>query len=140
MNATQLRMALTQRGFSVTDAEAQAVHAKIDCDSILAKHRARITYVLWDKRSPINGVPAEKILADPNYNMCQPDGEIALVYKDGVLTMIQPHRFAEGGHRPLTATDFDPTNPDAHATRYFDKSAQEWADAEIIETAIGLLP
>lgn len=58
-----------------------------------------LTYEVWDKRSPINGVAAEKFIAR---NDVDPRGEIYLIKENGNILFFQPHAPFEPGFVLMT--------------------------------------
>lgn len=55
--------------------------------ALYAQHQDRVQWAVWDKETPINDVPAAKVLARADYN----GGEIYLIWIDSHLTYLQPH-------------------------------------------------
>jgi hypothetical protein len=121
------RMGITSIGLKRID----EVLTQVDHEAIVQKHRERFTYEVWDKKTPINGVPAEVILSRDDV---QEDGEIYLLYKDGVLTHIQPHVPHEVGFKKM-----DKDTVHEHAKRHAEHYAQHHADEEIIEECLKTL-
>jgi hypothetical protein len=108
-------------GASVTLADVDAALTKRDIAARVAQRKAqRYRVEIWDKKSPINGVPAEQILA--SRADIPEGGEVYLVYVDGKLTYFQPHPPGEGGLRPMTRDE---------ALQIADAQITEMATAEV---------
>jgi hypothetical protein len=124
--------ALAQMGItSIGLKRIEEALAQVDHEQIKKKHRERFTYEVWDKKTPINGVPAEVILAREDVHE---DGEIYLLYKDGVLTHIQPHAPHEIGFKKM-----DQDTVHEHANRHIDHYTHHHAKEEIIEECLKIL-
>ena len=74
-----------QLGSTKTLADVSAALAKRDINAYKEKHKQRYRIEIWDKKSPINGVPAEKIFA--SRADIPEGGEVYLIYIDGQLQM-----------------------------------------------------
>jgi len=85
----------------------------------VAEARARYTVTLWDKASPINGVPAEQVLQS---HAVPPNGSVYLIYRDGNLLYFQPHAPWVAGLVPMT---------DSEALQYADEQVLQLACAEL---------
>jgi hypothetical protein len=105
----------------------------VDQNAILRKHRARYTSKVWDEKTPINGVPPEKILARHDIPT-DPNRKILLVYVDGKLSRIQPHDPDESGFVALTEADCDESNPESKVSKHLTDLAGRDADQEIVDT------
>lgn len=133
MNTTQLKVALRGSNPNFKSADIDAALAKVDQPSVFAKHRARYISKVWDERSPINGVPAEQVLARQDIPK-DPNRKILLIYVDGRLARIQPHHPDEAGFVAMTESDLDDANPNSVVHRHLDDLAQREADVEILDT------
>lgn len=71
-----------------SDAEIDAALAAVNQDAVYDEQRAAWTTQVWDRTSPINGVPAEHFLARDDVG---PTGDIYLLIRDGQVVMFQPH-------------------------------------------------
>ena len=129
---------LKQYKSDITMAQAQQIYDKIDQAAIFKKHRARYASKVWDERSPINGVPAEQILARHDIPT-DPNRKILLIYVDGRLARIQPHDPDESGFVAMTETDCDETDPNSKISKHFNDLAQMEADRELMDTIISQL-
>ncbi len=138
MNATQLKAALRRAKPNAERAEIDSAVAKIDQDALLKKHRVRYTSKIWDEVTPINGVPAEQILARHDIPK-DTNRRILLIYVDGRLSRIQPHDPDESGFVALTEADCDESNPESKVSKHLNDLAQMDADREAMETALSLI-
>jgi len=112
-----------------TLADVEAALGKRDVAARKEQKKARYRVEIWNKRSPINGVPAEKILA--SRTDIPENGEVYLIYIDGNLTYFQPHPPGEGGLRPMTRKEALQI-----ASAHVDKMAEAEAEAEIINEVL----
>ncbi|MBC7334878.1 MAG: hypothetical protein H5U01_01220 [Clostridia bacterium] len=131
------KIALLERaralGASVTLADVEAALAKRDVAArVAAKKSQKYRIEIWDRKSPINGVPAEQILA--SRTDIPPGGEVYLIYIDGKLVYFQPHPPGEAGMQAMTR-DEALQIADAHVTEL--ASAQ--VEAEITEEVLAEL-
>jgi hypothetical protein len=127
------KIALLERartsGANVVLADVNAVLETKDIVARTQAKKARYRVEIWDKESPVNGVPAERILA--SRTDIPPGGEVYLIYTDNKLTHFQPHPPDEGGLRPMTR-DEALSIANAHVERL----AQAEAEAEIAEEVL----
>lgn len=109
-NSLAIYKAARALGSTKTMAEVEATLAGIDRVGKENAHKARFRVEVWDKVSPINGVPAEYFLGVPTEQYPEPrkdlppGGEMFLVYVDGNLQYIQPHDPDQAGFVPMTST------------------------------------
>lgn len=116
-------------GANKTLADVSAALAKRDITARKEAKKQRYRIEIWDKKSPINGIPAEQVLA--SRNDIPPNGEVYLIYIDGKLTYFQPHPPEEGGLRPMTRDEAL-----SIANAHVDKMAEAEAEAEIVEEVL----
>jgi len=119
---------LNEMGVNKTLAEIDAALAQVDQQAIFNQERSRFRVEVWDKVTPINGMPAEKIVAREDV---PDDGEIYLLYVDGVLRFLQPHNPFEAGIVPMTAE-----NVMQVANQHVDQLAWQAADEKIFELVL----
>lgn len=117
-----------EMGVNKTLAEIDAALAQVDQQAIFNQERSRFRVEVWDKVTPINGIPAEKILAREDV---PDDGEIYLLYVDGVLRFLQPHNPFQAGIVPMTAE-----NVMQVANQHVDQLAWQAADEKIFEMVL----
>ncbi|EID42845.1 hypothetical protein [Parageobacillus thermoglucosidasius] len=120
---------LNEMGVNKSLAEIDAVLSQIDQQAILneiIQNRFRIE--VWDKQSPINGVPAEKIIARDDV---LDDGEVYLVYVDGNLIYLQPHDPFQAGIVAMTSE-----NVMEIAQRHVEQIATQYADEQVFEMVL----
>jgi len=119
---------LNEMGVNKTLAEIDAALAQIDQQAIFEQERTRFKVEVWDKVTPINGVPAEKIVAREDV---PDDGAVYLLYVDGQLRYLQPHDPFQAGIVPMTKD-----NVLQIANQHVDQLAWQAADEKIFETVL----
>lgn len=119
---------LNEMGVTKTLTEVDAALTQVNQEAIFDQERSRFRVEVWDKITPINGVPAEKILAREDV---PDDGEIYLVYVDGNLLYFQPHDPFQAGIVPMTKD-----NVLEVANRHVDQLAWQYADEKIFEAVL----
>ena len=97
LNSLDVLREARELGADVTLAQVEAALAQYDYLALRQAERANYRVELYDKTSPINGVPAEKILRD-----APPAGEVYLIYINDRLTYLQTHDPEEMGFRPMS--------------------------------------
>ena len=108
-------------GANKTLADVDAALAKRDIVALIDQKKSkRYRVEIWDKQSPINGVPADQVLA--SRTDIPKNGEVYLIYIDGKLTYFQPHPPGEAGLRPMTRDE---------ALQIADQHITELATAEV---------
>jgi hypothetical protein len=130
------RIALLERicslGGNKSLADVDAALAKRDVAARAAAKKQRYRVEIWDKKSPINGVPAERVLA--SRTDVPETGEVYLIYIDGKLTYFQPHPPGDAGLRAMTRDEVLQIG-DQHITEL----ATAEAEAEIVEEVLAKL-
>lgn len=124
----QIFQRLNQFGITKTFSEIEAALAQVDRQAIFNQERSRFRVEVWDKISPINGVPAEKIIAREDV---PDDGEMYLVYVDDHLLYFQPHDPFQAGIVAMT-----PENVLEIANQHIDQLAWQAADEKIFEMVL----
>jgi len=119
---------LNEMGVNKTLTEIDAALAQIDQQAIFEQERTRFKVEVWDKVTPINGVPAEKIIAREDV---PDDGEIYLLYVDGQLRYLQPHNPFQAGIVPVTKD-----NVLQIANQHVDQLAWQAVDEKIFEMVL----
>lgn len=125
----QVWQRLNALGVNKPLSEINTALSRIDQKAIFGKHRARVKVEVWDKQSPVNGVPAEQILS--SRTDIPADGEVYLLYIDDRLVYFQPHEPNQAGLVPMTK-DTVLTIANQHA----DQLATTFADDEVFEKVI----
>ena len=118
-----------QLGSTRTLADVDAALAKRDINAYKEKHKQRYRIEIWDKKSPINGVPAEKIFS--SRTDIPEGGEVYLIYIDGQLRLFQPHPPFEGGMRAM-----GPDEVRSIAEQHVDRMAEADAEDEIVREVL----
>jgi len=88
-----------------TDQQIQAAFDAIDQDALHAAEAPRWTHEIWDRTSPINGIPAADVL--DQRNDIPTTGDVVIVKRDGAIVFFQPHDAEQSGFAPIVdgATD-----------------------------------
>lgn len=97
-----------------------------DVASIRNAHSNEWSYVLWDRKSPINGIPAEEVLA--NRKDIPENGEVYLILKGEQVVIFQPHVPHVAGHPSM-----DSDTVHSHAQEHLDIILDEATINHIIE-------
>ena len=119
---------LNDMGITKTLTEIENALNTIDQNAIFQEERAKFTVEIWDKVSPINGIPAEKIIARDDV---PDDGEIYLVYVDGQLRFLQPHDPFQAGIVAMTKETVEQI-----ANQHVDQLAWQSADERIFNMVL----
>ncbi|MDI6872107.1 MAG: hypothetical protein QME79_12340 [Bacillota bacterium] len=117
-------------GANATLAQVSAALGKRNVAERAEAKKARYRVELWDKKSPINGMPAEQVLA-ARTDIPQ-NGEVYLIYIDGKLVYFQPHPPDEGGIRAMTK-DEALQIASAHVNRMVEAEAEAEIAREVLE-------
>jgi hypothetical protein len=107
-----------------TDEEIQAAFESIDTDALTAAETSRWAHEVWDRTTPINGVPAADLLA--KRNDIPATGEVVLVKNDGKIVMFQPHDPTQPGFAPIV-------NGAATGAQMAAKAVTESVDSQILQ-------
>lgn len=110
---------------NVTDAEVDAALASVDQAAVYDAQRATWTEQVWDRKSPINGVPAEHFL---NRGDVPETGDVYLLLRNGQVVGFQPHEPEREGIIPIPRG-----RGLARAKEHADTIAADSAAAEVIE-------
>jgi hypothetical protein len=115
-------------GINKPISDIEAVLQQIDQQTVFNQERSRFKVEVWDKVTPINGIPAEKIIAREDV---PGDGEIYLLYVDSQLRYLQPHDPFQAGIVPMTKE-----NVMQIASQHVDQLAWQAADEKIFEMVL----
>ncbi|MDI3341838.1 MAG: hypothetical protein QJR03_15030 [Sphaerobacter sp.] len=117
-------------GLAVTLESAAAALDGIDQGAILAEEQQALTWELWDKQSPINGVPAEQLLARDDV---PPGGAIYLIREKatGNVLYFQPHLPGAAG-----IVAMDEATASTEAGSHVQAVAQTRADQRVLQEAL----
>lgn len=74
-------------GYAVAPGDVALALLSFPLDETRSRHAERVQWAVWDKETPINDVPAERIMGRGDYN----GGEIYLIYIDDQVVVLQPH-------------------------------------------------
>src|SRR4051812_46706044 len=81
----------------LTDDQLDAVLATIDQDAVAETARARWSWEVWDRTSPVNDTPAEHFLGRDDVG----DSAVYLLLRDGTVVFFQPHTPHVEGHQEM---------------------------------------
>ena len=124
----QVWQRLNQMGVSKTLTEIDTALSQVDQQAVFTQERNRFRIEIWDKVTPINGVPAEKIIARDDV---PDDGEVYLIYVDGQLRFLQPHDPFQAGIVPMTKDTVEQI-----ANQHIDQLAWQVADEKIFNMVL----
>lgn len=99
LNSLEILKEARELGSTTTLAEVDAVLAGYDYPALREAERVNYRIELYDKASPINGVPAEIILKD-----APAGGEVYLIYVNNRLVYLQTHDPEEMGFVAMSET------------------------------------
>ncbi len=128
LTKTQVWQRLNQMGVNKTLTEIENALNQVDQQVIFEEEKKRYKVEIWDKQSPINGIPAEKILQREDI---PEGGEIYLIYVDGKLQYLQPHDPFQAGIVPMTKDTVDKI-----ANQHIEQLAWQYADEKIFEAVL----
>ena len=114
-----------------TAQEIAAALAQVGQSAILAEVNAELSWEVWDRKTPINGVPAEEVLKRFDIPLI---GEIYLIKASGQVLYFQPHDPVASGLVAITKDGLKMT-----ADRHVAKIAEGMADNETMRRVISLL-
>jgi len=119
-------------GFSGTLEQVVTELDKIDRKPYEDAERARYRYEIWDEVSPIGGIPAQKWREQWAKNGEWPaGGKVLLLYVDGNLQLVQPHKPFSAGHVPMTEEEVHEI-----ATQLIDQAVEAVVDAKVKEQVL----
>lgn len=121
--------ALREAGIPASLKRVREFLASVDREAIKSELRARYRIEVWDRKSPINGVPAEVILA--TRTDIPPGGLAYLIIRDGRVLYFQPHDPFEPGLVKLTES-----NVQEVAARHVEAIVEQEVDQVVIQRAI----
>lgn len=89
---------LKSKGCEIDIKTIDKLISRFDRDSISETQAKRFRYEIWDKKSPINNVPAEDIINSRSYKIVS----AYLIYVDEQLVYFQDHNPSEEGYVSMT--------------------------------------
>jgi len=128
LTKTQVWQRLNEMGVNKTLVEVETALSQIDQQVIFEQERGCFVVEVWDKVTPINGIPAEKIVAREDVPA---NGEIYLLYVNGALRFFQPHNPFQAGIVPMNTE-----NVMQIANQHADQLAWQVADEKIFEMVL----
>ena len=130
LTALQVQRVLRREGDSQSLVDVESKLARVDQIAIRTAERDRWRVEVWDRRAPINGIPAEVFLARDDVRAIG-DGKIYLLYRDNVLAYFQPHDPAQSGFVAMT-----PKTVQTCAGRHIDQCVEINAQAAVVKAVI----
>ena len=124
LNSANIMRYMKQLGYDVTENEIKKLLKKEEREKIAEIQRARFSYEIWDKKSPINNVPAKDIIESRNYDI----GQAYLIYIDGKIIYFQDHNPNKNGYIKMTKKEAIEI-----AESLIDKKIEESVDRIILE-------
>lgn len=121
--------ALREIGIQVSAQKVRAYLASVDRETLKNELRAHYRVEVWDRKSPINGVPAEVILA--SRRDIPPGGLAYLIIKDGRVVYFQPHDPFEPGLVKLTEA-----NVHEVGARHLERIVEDEVAQRILQMAV----
>lgn len=100
---------------------------KQDREQIENEQKSRFSYEIWDKKSPIKGIPATKIKSSINHDFKQ----VYLIYIDNKLVYFQDHKPNESGYISMTKSEAE-----KEAQEFINKKIEEYTDDIIAKNVI----
>lgn len=102
MDKQTLKQILSQNGLNLTDTQIDEFMNLYSFDEFYNQELSKFDYQIWDRQSPINGISANIILSKYPYA-----DVIYLIYYDGALMYLQPHKPFVSGFVPVTSDEVD---------------------------------
>lgn len=93
---------IKHKGVEVTRGQMTAALAKVNQQPIIDAEDARHETVIWDRASPINGVPASRVLATRVDIPVTGDVYLVTNKDTGQVLTFQPFKPRVGGRQPMT--------------------------------------
>lgn len=124
------RMAEEEERAVPSDAELDAALGRIDQQAIEDEERARWTIEIWDRKSPINGVPAETFF---ERHVVPEDGDVYVMRRDDGCTVFQPHEPHVSGFVPIPKG-----KGQERAEQERNRMAASWARQRVYQAALGV--
>lgn len=126
----QVRRALVDYGLQhKTNAEIDAAMAQVDQEAMVAAEKAKYTVQVWDKETPINGVPAETVITS---HAIPEEGTAYMIFEGPRIVFFQ-------SRDPYTGSVITPESAPTVANLHLDNFAMEQASIAIIEAIIDKL-
>lgn len=123
-----VRKALVEYGLQhKTNAEIEAAMDLVDQEEVFNSLKGRYTIEVWDKETPINGVPADEVIA--SFGIAE--GHTAyIIRKEGQIVFFQTSNPFDG-NTPITSE-----NALEIASRHLDEYVAELAISNIVDRII----
>lgn len=105
--AEQISASMRSRngGMTLEVHEIEEIASNFDTDALTKEMLASMGVEKWDRKSPINGVPADEVLAARDD--IPKKGVIYLITQNGRVLYFQPHKPSVAGNAPLTEGNWE---------------------------------
>lgn len=127
INTEQVLKYLKSQGKDTTANEIDKIISEYDRDNLVKVQKARMRYEIWDKKSSINGVSADKIIKSRGYSI----SNAYMIFIDDNLVYFQDHNPNKTGYEKMTKKEAEKL-----AVDFIDKKVEENADHIIISHII----
>lgn len=127
INTEQVLKYLKSQGKDTTANEIDKIISEYDRDNLVKVQKARMRYEIWDKKSSINGVSADKIIKSRGYSI----SNAYMIYVDDNLVYFQDHNPNKTGYEKMTKKEAEKL-----AVDFIDKKVEENADHIMISHII----
>lgn len=127
INTEQILKYIKTQGKDATANEIDKIISEYDRDNLVKVQKARMRYEIWDKKSSINGVPADKIIKSRGYSI----SNAYMIYVDDNLVYFQDHNPNKAGYEKMTKKEAEKL-----AVDFIDKKVEENVDYIIISYVI----
>lgn len=127
INTEQILKYIRTQGKDATANEIDKIISEYDKNSLAKVQKARMRYEIWDKKSSINGVLADKIIKSRGYSI----SNAYMIYVDDNLVYFQDHNPNKAGYEKMTKKEAEKL-----AVDFIDKKVEENVDYIIISYVI----
>ncbi len=114
---------LKSKGCEIDIKTIDKLISRFDRDSISETQAKRLRYEIWDKKSPINDIPAEDIINSRSYKIVS----AYLIYVDEQLVYFQDHNPNEEGYVSMTKKEAEQI-----AQNFIKEKIEEYVDGIIV--------
>ncbi len=123
VNSEQVLKYLQSKGYDIDIKTIDKLISKFNRDKVTKAQETRFRYEIWDKKSPINNVPAEDIINKRKYKIVS----AYLIYIDEQLVYFQDHNPNEEGYVSMTKKEAEKI-----AQEFIAKKVEEYVDGIIV--------
>lgn len=123
VNNEQVLKYLQSKGYDIDIKTIDKLISRFNRDEVTKAQETRFRYEIWDKKSPINNVPAEDIINKKKYKIVS----AYLIYIDEQLVYFQDHNPNEEGYVSMTKKEAEKI-----AQEFITKKVEEYVDGIIV--------